>query len=178
MKGNIRQLGRDRWEIRYDLPPGVDGKRKQKSVTSRGPKKAAQIRLREILASMDSGIFAEPSKITVADALDDWLEALQVTDKTRQRYEEIIRLHLRPALGHIKLQKLTPDYIEQLYRDKRSSGRADGREGGLAELTLLHCHRVLHEALKRAVSRKRIATNPMRRCRHAQAANLNGWCSQ
>jgi integrase len=30
----------------------------------------------------------------------------------------------------------------------------------LYERTLLHCHRVLHEAMKRAVSRKRIASNP------------------
>lgn len=71
-----------------------------------------------------------------------------------------MRLHIKPVLGDIRLSRLTALHIESLYQEKRSSGRADGKAGGLSERTVLHIHRVLSESLKRAVRLKLLAHNP------------------
>lgn len=81
MKGHIRQRGPNRWAVIHELPPGPDGKRRQKWETVHGPKKAAQIRLREILTALDAGTYSEPAKTTVAGYLNDWVAGLTVAEK-------------------------------------------------------------------------------------------------
>jgi hypothetical protein len=45
-----------------------------------------------------------------------------VSQKTYERYESIVRVHLSPALGGIRLKALTPDHVRGLYREKLDSG--------------------------------------------------------
>jgi len=59
-----------------------------------------------------------------------------------ERYESIVRVHLAPAIGRLKLKALTPDHVRSLYREKLDSG--------LAPRTVLHIHRTLSRALKQA----------------------------
>ena len=63
--------------------------------------------------------------------------------RTYERYESIVRVHLVPSIGPVKLKTLTPDHVRGLYREKLDSG--------LASQTVLHIHRVLSKALKQAV---------------------------
>lgn len=65
-----------------------------------------------------------------------------------------------PTIGHIALQRLSAAHIEKLYRERRESGRADGRAGGLSERSLHHVHRVLGTAMKKAVRLRLISRNP------------------
>jgi integrase len=66
-----------------------------------------------------------------------------VRQRTYERYESIVRVHLVPAIGKVKLKALTPDHVRGLYREKL--------DGGLAPRTVLHIHRTLSKALKQAV---------------------------
>jgi integrase len=81
----------------------------------------------------------------VGEYLDRWLSHSvrgRVRQKTYERYESIVRVHLAPALGRIRLKALTPDHVRGLYREKL--------DGGLAPRTVLHIHRALSKALKQA----------------------------
>ena len=77
------------------------GKRKTRYVTVKGGKKAAQQELRRLLSTVDEGRFVEPSKLTVAQYLEQWLDdhaRHRVSGKTFERYRELLRLHVVP--GH------------------------------------------------------------------------------
>ena len=91
------------------------------------------------------GITYDAGNTTVKDHLERWL-ANSVRDTVRQRtyerYESIVRVHLVPSLGRVKLKALTPAHVRSLYREKLDSG--------LAPRTVLHIHRTLHKALQQA----------------------------
>jgi integrase len=82
----------------------------------------------------------------VGEYLDRWLsDSVSDTVKatTFERYEQITRLHLKPALGRVKLKALTPAHVRGLYREKL--------EAGSSARTVRYIHTTLHKALKQAV---------------------------
>jgi hypothetical protein len=58
------------------------------------------------------------------------------------RYEELLRLHAVPNIGHLSLAKLSPQHVQRLY-----AGRL---EQGLSPTTVWHLHTTLHTALSQA----------------------------
>jgi len=115
-----------------------------------------------VLYELNTGTYIEPSKLTVKDYLDRWLEDYAkgaVGKKTFERYEGIVRDYLVPELGNIVLTKLQPLHIQACYTRWRQEGRRDGREGGLSAQTVLHHHRVLSEVLHQAVRWQLVARN-------------------
>jgi Phage integrase, N-terminal SAM-like domain len=73
-------------------------------------KKAAQEALSAELARFHSGAFVEPSKLTVeAFLVEQWLPAVQgrLRPSTRANYQTNLQVHIIPALGSLKLQRLT-----------------------------------------------------------------------
>jgi integrase len=110
---------------------------------------------------MNTGVYVEPSRMTVREYLEDWLAHAKTTvaAKTHERYAEIVRLHLAPALGHYALPKLQPLHIQRHYAEALCSGHLNGK-GGLSAQTVLHHHRVLHKALDGAVRLLLLARNP------------------
>ncbi|HCO02964.1 MAG TPA: hypothetical protein DIT48_06310, partial [Actinobacteria bacterium] len=161
MKGHIFRRGKN-WTIVYDGERHENGDRNQIWVTVHGTKKDAERELVRILHEQQSGTDLEPSTVTVAKYLERWLAdgaAASVAPKTFERYSEIVRLHLIPALGHHRLARLKPLHIQGYYGEALKNGRRDGK-GGLAPRTVLHHHRVLHRALSRAVKWRLLAVNP------------------
>ena len=162
-KGHIRARGLGAWELKYDT--GIDpvtGRRVTRFKTVRGAKRDAQRELRAILTAVDGGTYADPTKMTVAVWLQQWLDEAQhgVTRKTHERYKEIVTLHLIPALGSMPLAKLQAVHIQRYYGLALASGRRDGT-GGLSAQTVVHHARVLSAALRRARALRLIATNPI-----------------
>jgi integrase len=155
MTGHIRQRSPGSWEIKFDAGRDpVTGKRKTRFVTVKGGKKAAQQELRRLLATVDEGRFVEPSKLTVGQYVERWLDEhakYKVSAKTFERYAELLRLHAVPVIGHHPLTRLDPLQIQALH--------AAIRERGLSAQTIKHCHRVLSQALRQAVRMRLIARN-------------------
>jgi integrase len=60
-----------------------------------------------------------------------------------ERYEQMVRTHLRPILGTVKLKSVTPAHVRGLYREKLGSG--------LSPRTVQYIHVTLHRALEQAV---------------------------
>jgi integrase len=66
-----------------------------------------------------------------------------VKQRTFENYAYVVRLHLAPTLGQLKLKKLSPAHVQGLYRSKLNSG--------LSRRTVQLIHTTLHKALKQAV---------------------------
>jgi integrase len=83
---------------------------------------------------------------TVEAFFMDWLRfRLQprVRERTYQGYHDLIVKHILPTLGRLKLQKLTPMQIQQLYDLKRQQQ--------YSPQTILNIHKLLRRVLEDAV---------------------------
>ena len=116
--GTIRKRSDGRWEARYTT--GIDpktGKQIQKSVYGKTQKEVRQ-KLTEVTAEIDSGTYLEQTKDTVGEWLDTWLKTYalySVKSYTYDAYERSCNIHIKPALGRIRLSALTAPQIQQFY---------------------------------------------------------------
>ena len=130
---------------------GPDGRRRY--VSSKN-KEDARRKLRAARADSDRGLLFDTADLRLGDYLDSWLtDSVKdtVRQRTYERYESIVRVHIKPALGRVKLDALTPNHVRRLYRQKLDSG--------LAPRTVNYIHVTLHKALKDAVSDALIPRN-------------------
>jgi integrase len=98
------------------------------------------------LHAIDVGAMSESHGITVADFLDQWLGEVvkpNVRPWTFKGYEVHVRLHLKPAIGKVKLDRLTPLQVQQLLNSKIASG--------LSPKTVRYIRGTLRTALNQAV---------------------------
>jgi integrase len=84
--------------------------------------------------------------------------ASQLTPRSYERYTEIVKKNLVPALGAGKLTKLRSAQIVEAYSKALAGGRRDGK-GGLSANTVVYMHRVLKQALAQAVSWRELGRN-------------------
>ncbi len=161
MRGTIIKRGGG-YSVVLDLGRGPDGKRLRRWHSGYRTKKDAERARVELLGRLDQATYVDPSKTTLSDFLDRWLQHMgTVRDaRTVERYGELLRLHVRPTLAGVPLQKLTPVHFTDLYARLLAEGRRDGRPGGLSPRTVGHVHRALHRALHQAVRWRLLATNP------------------
>lgn len=118
-------------------------------------------------ADMKSGLFVEPSKMNLAQWLDVWHAEYMggVKNRTAERYESAIRVHIKPALGATKLDKLTAPMIQNMYNKMHRARLADPKgKAGLSPKSIKNVHGILHEALQRAVKLDYIRVNPCDGC--------------
>jgi integrase len=156
MRGHIRRRGERLWELKYEI--GTDprtGRRVTQYRSFKGTKREAQAELVRLLDTVRRGEHVDPAKLILAEYLDRWEQgwaALQVGPKTRERYVELLRLHVRPHIGALPLHKLQPVHLAELYAKLLSTG--------LSARTVGHVHRCLHKALIVAVEWNLLARNP------------------
>lgn len=149
------------WEARYTAgyDPGT-GKQVQRSITGKTQREVAQ-KLREITAELDSGTYQEPSKMTVGEWLDTWQKEYLGNTKahTKKSYEGIIRNHILPEIGAVKLSALTPIQVQRLINGVKSTKKSIQNQP-VNPKTVKNVHGVLHSALNQAVQCGYIRTNP------------------
>jgi len=151
--GTLDERGPDIWRLRYR----ANGRRVTR--TFRGTKRDAAKELRRLIRSNDTGEAVMPDRVTLGSWIERWLAAgapgrkqRQVGRRALERYEEMLRCHVVPALGSRPLQQLQSDEIDRLYLSLK---------GRLAERSIFFVHVVLGSALNAAVRKKVLATNPM-----------------
>jgi len=133
----------------------VTGKRRQKRETFRGTKKEAETKLTALLKEVDTGGFLNPSKATLGQYLQQWIEDYarpNLAPKTTQNYEHMIDKHLAPRLGNLTLAQIRPDHVQTYLAEKLASG--------LSAKTVKHHYVTLHTALAHALKRGLISRNP------------------
>jgi integrase len=161
MKGHIRERSPGHWAIILDVRDATTGKRRRRWHSFHGTKRQAQIECARLISEMKGGTYVEPSKMTLAQFLERWLDNVKprISPRTHERYTEIVRKNIIPALGAIHLIKLRPAQIAGAYSDALASGRRNGR-GGLAPTSVIYMHRIIKQSLGQAVRWELLARNP------------------
>ena len=162
MRGSVRKprTAGGTWSYRLDLGLDDRGRRRQREVGGFRTKKDAQASLNDALAGSQRGTYVAPSRVTVREFLDEWLEGAR-TDLALvawTNYGQIIRRNIKPYLGAKRLSDLSPLDVKRWHGKLLEGGRADG--GPLAVRSVQLSHRVLHRALADAVRWNLIAINP------------------
>ena len=157
--GTIRKRPDGRFEARVTI--GKDpatGKQKQKSIYGWSQEEVRK-KMQKLCVSVDDGTFTEPSKLTVGKWEDIWhAEFLgNVKSGTADNYKQIIRIHIKPAFGAMKLNALQAPLIQKMYNEKQKAG--------LASKTIRNIHGVLTASLSQAMALGYIPTNPASVCK-------------
>jgi integrase len=134
-----------RWQARYRAPDG-------KERTKRFDRKVdAETWLANERVRIARGEWTDPvrAKVTVGEWADDWLAAqADLTPKTRERYDGIIRRHIRPRWGRVPLASVTHAEVQRWLTGL-----------DLAPASVQKTHGVLSMLLAYAVKDGRLATN-------------------
>jgi integrase len=132
-----------RWEARYTIhtPKGP----KRKTVYGRTRQEVAG-KLARALSDRAQGLTFEAGSLKLGEYLDRWLPNIRdtVRQRTWERYEQLVRVHIKPALGRVKLKDLTATHARGLYREKLESGSSPR--------TVQYIHTTLRKALQDAMS--------------------------
>lgn len=124
--------------------------------------KEAAKALRDLIRSGEqAGGYVPPTKQTLGEYLDEWLDGIRVAPSTVASYRKNVRVHITPRIGSITLAQLSTSKIDAFYRDLEREGRADGT-GGLSARTVRYVHTILRKALADAIkdAGRGLLTNP------------------
>src|SRR5215218_2101147 len=141
-EGGISRRKGGLYMARYTVQTATGARRK--AVYGKTRREAAE-KLTKALADRDGGLVFEDENMRFGEYLDTWLKGLtgSVRQSTLDGYEIAVRVHIKPALGRLKLKKLTPAHVQGFYRDRL--------DAGFAPASVNKLHVVLHKALKQAV---------------------------
>lgn len=152
MAGHIKEISRGRYRIVVEAGK-VGGKRKR-IVRYKGRKSEAEELLAQLMTELKQGTYVEPTKVTLGECLDIWLEEYKkprLRQTTYESYELMIRRHIKPVLGNVPLQNLRTDQLQRLYNQKSKEG--------LAPATVRRIHQVVHGAMDQAVKTQMVLRN-------------------
>jgi integrase len=155
MAGQLIKRGERRWMVRIFLGREAGtGKKLFHSKTIHGGKKDAERYLHACLRERDLGKLARPQRMSVNTFLDQWLNASEerLEATTFRGYENNLRLYVRPYLGALRLDELTPVAVQGLYTRLTQQG--------LSPRTVQYVHTIFSGALKQAVLWQMLPANP------------------
>lgn len=128
----------------------VNGKRHYVSAKT---KTEVEQKLRQAMTDADRGLVFDAGTLTLGTYLDKWLLNIKdtVRQRTWERYEQLVRVHLKPTLGRLKLNNVTPAHVRGLYREKLDAGASNR--------TVQYIHTTLRKALQDAVTDELVSRN-------------------
>ncbi len=162
-EGSIYKRKDGRWEAALTIP-GTGGKRQRFYGETQ---REVREKLTAARRALDQGDLPIRERQTVGQFLERWLTDVVkpgVRPRTHQSYAQLVRLHLKPALGHHQLTKLTPQHVQALLNAKLAAG--------LSPRTVQYLRAVLRRALGQALKWGLVARNvatlfdPPRSVRH------------
>ena len=148
-EGSVFQRKDGRWVAQVRLENG-----KLKSSYHKTGKEA-NVALRKMLYELEHRTLATGPNQILKVYLEQWLEQVHKLSAIRvgtyNMYRIVIYKHIIPMLGHIQLQKLTPQQVQAFYTKKLDEGLSFKRVRGF--------HSVLHSALENAVKWNLVGRN-------------------
>lgn len=142
-EGTVTRRKDGRWEARYTAQTPNGPKRRVLYGKSRSE---VAKKLTKAMSDRDGGLMFDDENLRVEEYLDRWLKgSVRGTVKpiTYESYGRILRVHVIPTLGRVKLKNLNPLHLQTLYRERLDSG--------LSSRTVQYVHVVMNRALKQAV---------------------------
>lgn len=149
------------WEARYTA--GFDastGKQIQHSFSGKTQKEVVE-KLKDAIADKDTS--SQSRKMTVGEWMDHWSENCleNLKPNTLTVYLSVINTHIKPSIGAVKLEALTPYDVHCFYKSLR---KGTTEKKGLSPKTIKNVHGIFHSALQAAVTNNLIRTNPANNC--------------
>jgi integrase len=139
-EGTIYQTSNGSWIAQITLPNG-----KKKTKTGRTQKTVKDWLLQQRNA-IQQNTWTENTSLTTGELLTRWYEevaAISLRPKTLESYESLLRNHIHPELGTIKLDAFRPEMLQRFYKQKLASG--------LSNRTVRYIHAIVHRTLDQAV---------------------------
>lgn len=165
-EGTIFKRERDgRWVGQLTL---ANGRRKTLTAPTM---KEARARLDSARRDRDAGLGAMDERLTVARYLDQWLETSArptLRPQTLRSYQMHVRVHIGPAIGQVRLARLSPANVQRMMNDMLATG--------LSPSSVLYTRAILRRALGQAMKWGHVQRNaaalvdPPRRTRQPVAA--------
>lgn len=135
-----------------------NGKLKRKTFSGKSRGEVAK-KMKKALVQVDERTFKNPSKITLEKYLNEWLSGMKVdwaagvkgpiTENTWLAYETMVRVHIIPNIGNIKLSDLTSKDILGLINKKQNEVKENGKR--LSARTVRYIYTTIHKALSDAL---------------------------
>ncbi len=172
-------------KYQFEVSHGFDGKGKRrkfyktvvikhkKDATPEDIDKLAEKQLAVFESEVKKGEVKKPTHTSFINLVEKWRESPEykkLAPKTVYRYEELLKLHIIPAIGNYKLEDITSDILDEAYNEfrkpqKKTYTKKDGttrtKEYTLTEATVYHCHRVISILINRALKKGNIKVNPL-----------------
>ena len=116
------------------------------------------------LREKDLGVSIETSRQTLNEHFDNFLEIIKsrIAEQTFNSYEQMLRVHIRPHIGEVKLSDIKILTVQRVYSGMQTSG--------LSPRTVRYAHSVFSMAMKKAVELGYIGNNP---CSYAELPRQN-----
>jgi integrase len=124
----------------------VDGRRKRPTLYGK-TRREVDKQLTRAKANREDGLTFDAGNLKLGEYLDRWLtDSVRdtVRQRTYERYEQMVHVHIKPTLGHVKVKALNAAHVRGLYREKL--------DAGLAPRTVRYVHTTLNKALKDALA--------------------------
>jgi integrase len=116
-------------------------------------KEEARRKLRDALRKQEEGLPLTAARRTVGQFLDHWLEETvqpSVRTRTYASYSQMVRLHIKPGLGHHQLAQLTPQDV-QAFLKLKSETKSRKSDATLSPRTVQYLRAILRQALGQAL---------------------------
>jgi integrase len=163
MKDGLQRRG-SRWAYVVELAPDpTTRKRKQKWVGGFRTRAEAKAARDKALGELVTGAYVAPTRQTVAEFLDEWLDARasSLAESTEASYRRNVANHVIPYIGSARLFAVDAGTLNTLYGEllaRGGRGRLAGR--GLSPRTVRYVHTIVRAALADAVKWGRLGRNP------------------
>ncbi len=165
MRGSVVKKN-DHWYVVIEDKDPATGRRKRRWHSGYRTKREAEAACNEMAVAMQRGEYLAPSKQTVGDFVEEWLDTIRATVRvsTLEKYSRDLRTHVVPHIGYVPMTKLDGPALNRLWSTLAESGKRSSRPGGdrtgLSHKSIENVAMTLHRLLKDAVRWGRIARNP------------------
>ena len=159
-EGTVYQRPDGRWTAQIDLG-WVGGRRRRKTVYANSERDVL-VKRDQVRNKLVRGVNFTDAPRTVEDWMKEWLKTVKAGDgtsaSTLERYGQVVRVHIIPAIGRIKLTALTPRDVQLMVSQLRQTA---------APASVIKIHGVLRNALSDAERMDLIPRNVARAVRSA-----------
>jgi len=153
----------NKWSYRYSVKDPITKRMKQVRISGFRTKEEAKAdRIRREYEAKE-GKYVSKSKETLSDLLNAWFKNRQDLREgkfaTLNNYRQMLDFYILPKLGAIPIQDITSETLEDFFRELVKAGGKKNRP--LSHSTYRACVNVLSMGLNYAVSKKKLAFNPI-----------------
>lgn len=146
MNGTIRSKKAGVWELVFDVGRDpLTNRRRQRSRTFKGTKRAAERELRRLVTDVEKGRMTG-GEMVMAELFEKWLDLAEdeLSPTTVREYRRLVAKRINPAIGDIPITKLQTARLDEFYQ-------ALTRDENLSSASVRQMHSVIRRGLKQAV---------------------------